>query len=147
MATESIQLRQAILKDLEWLTPFYEDLMKPYYNSLNLVWDSEKFVKAFDPVASSIILLDSLEIGYLKVEHSQEQIYLGDIQLKPEFQNRGIGTRLIRDVISQAASEKLPLRLRVLKGNPAINLYRKLGFIVVEENETSHILCHQAPKV
>lgn len=135
-----ITLRPTTDADLEWLIPLYESMMRPYYDAMNLIWDTDKFAQAYDPAASSIILLNSEEVGYLKVECREDYLYLGDIQLKPEFQNRGIGTKLIKDIQAQAKSEQLPLRLRVLKNNPAINLYNKLGFMILEENEISYIL-------
>ena len=69
----------------------------------------------------------------LKIEKRKDHIYLGDIQLKEAFQRRGIGTSLIRDVIEKAKAAGLPIRLRVLKKNPVVELYNRLGFVITKE--------------
>jgi hypothetical protein len=44
----------------------------------------------------------------------------------------GIGMHLIKTVIISANLVNKPVRLRVLKGNPARNLYLRLGFIEIQ---------------
>lgn len=56
--------------------------------------------------------------------------------LLPEFQGRGIGTKLIQAVMGEAAGLGLPLRLQVLKANRARRLYERLGFHVYAETAT-----------
>jgi ribosomal protein S18 acetylase RimI-like enzyme len=58
----------------------------------------------------------------------------------PEHQGKGIGTRLISEVLQDAHSRGLAVRLRVLKVNPAQRLYERLGFAVVGETETHHLM-------
>jgi GNAT superfamily N-acetyltransferase len=59
----------------------------------------------------------------LKVEEREHCIYLGDIQIHEAYRSQGIGTSLIKSVIQSAAIANKPIRLRVLKGNPAKKLY------------------------
>jgi GNAT superfamily N-acetyltransferase len=127
-----ISQRAATLADVEWLEPFYESVMRPYYVELNLTWDSTKFREYFDPRSTKIIQFDGIEIGMLQVEERADCIYLGDVQIQHEYRNRGIGTSLIRSVIRSASIANKPVRLRVLRGNPAKNLYLRLGFREVE---------------
>ena len=128
----SYTTRPAIESDLEWLDPFYEELMKPYVE-LTHRWDQGKFRESFSPEDTQIIQFNNQDIGMLKVEQRDEYIYLGDIQIKREFQRRGIGSQIINDLIQKSNSKALPIRLRVLKGNPAMKLYQRLGFTVVNE--------------
>ncbi|MBC7910544.1 MAG: GNAT family N-acetyltransferase [Pyrinomonadaceae bacterium] len=76
----------------------------------------------------SIILLDDQPIGRLFVARSSEWIQLTDIALLPAHRNHGIGAQLIRDLLDEAAKAGLPVRLQVLKNNPAAQLYERLGF-------------------
>jgi ribosomal protein S18 acetylase RimI-like enzyme len=58
---------------------------------------------------------------------------LSQIQLLPSCQGQGIGERVIAALLDQARREQLPVRLSVLKGNPARRLYERLGFQMVSE--------------
>jgi GNAT superfamily N-acetyltransferase len=135
-----ISQRDASLEDIEWLEPFYESVMRPYYVELNLTWDCNKFRECFDPSSTKIIQADGIDIGMLKVRERTDCMYLGDIQIQQSYRNKGIGTSLIRSVIRSAAIVNKPMRLRVLRGNPAKRLYLRLGFRSVETFDDCEIL-------
>jgi GNAT superfamily N-acetyltransferase len=82
-------------------------------------------------------------IGCLNVEWLPGEVKLKRVFLLPVFQNRGIGSRLVRQVLSEAKSTGLPVRLRVFKVNPAQRLWQRLGFVVSGETD-SHILMEHA---
>ena len=135
----NISLRQSKPEDLDWLDEFYESLMRPYVE-LTHDWDEKRFRKNYNTETISVIQLDGEDIGMLKTEKRKDHIYFGDIQLKEAFQRRGIGTSLIRDVIEKAKADGLPLRLRVLKENPVVELYNRLGFVKTKEFKHCHEL-------
>lgn len=122
-----IALRPATNEDLEWLSPFYEALMRPVVE-LTHPWDETKLSKMLSRGAASVVMPQGMDIGFFRVDDSADCIYLGDIQIHPHHQNKGIGTRLLRGLKLRAAREGRPIRLRVLKGNPAMEFYRRLGF-------------------
>ena len=128
----NVTLRRATPEDVDWLDEFYERLMRPYVE-LTHTWDEKRFREIYNTETISIICLDGEDIGMLKVEKRIDHIYLGDIQLKEAFQGKGIGTSLIRDVIEKSKAHGLPLRMRVLKVNPVLKLYERLGFARVKE--------------
>jgi GNAT superfamily N-acetyltransferase len=135
-----ISQRDATWDDVEWLEPFYKSVMRPYYVELNLFWDSTKFRDYFDPKLTQIIQVDGVDIGLIKTEERLDCIYLGDIQIQSEYRNKGIGTSLIESVIRLASIVNKPVRLRVLRGNPAKNLYLRVGFKEVEKFDDCDIL-------
>jgi GNAT superfamily N-acetyltransferase len=135
-----ISQRDASWDDLEWLEPFYESIMCPHYVELKLTWDSTKFREYFDPRLTKIIQADGVDIGMLKVEERVDCMYLGDIQIQQAYRNKGIGTSLIESVIRSSIIVNKPVRLRVLKGNPAKKLYLRLGFKEVETFDDCDIL-------
>jgi len=55
------------------------------------------------------------------------------------FQNHGIGTELLRRLQKEAMRLGVPVRLRVLKKNKALQLYERLDFAVTGETDT-HML-------
>lgn len=71
--------------------------------------------------------------GQILVASIGDELRLVDVSLLPEFRNRGIGGALLRDLLDRAASENRCVSLHVLPDNPAVHLYRRLGFINVGE--------------
>ncbi|MGW6280027.1 N-acetyltransferase family protein [Kribbella sp. NPDC055071] len=83
-----------------------------------------------DPATDvSVIELDGIPVGRLRVSRSPESIELNGIQLLPSAQNQGIGTAIITQLQSEAASTGVPLDLGVEHDNAdARRLYNRLGF-------------------
>ncbi|HET9838729.1 MAG TPA: GNAT family N-acetyltransferase [Candidatus Angelobacter sp.] len=94
-------------------------------------WYSMSYAQA----VHHIIELDGAPIGRLMVARAQPAAVLVDIALLPEHRGKGIGGQLIRDLIQQCNQEKLPLQLQVLRTNPALRLYERLGFIRTGEDQ------------
>ena len=82
-----------------------------------------------------IIEQDGIPIGRIMVWRQPPAAVLIDIALLPEHRGRGIGGQLIRQLIQECSRQRLPLRLQVLRGNPALRLYERLGFVPTEEDQ------------
>jgi ribosomal protein S18 acetylase RimI-like enzyme len=76
-----------------------------------------------------IIETTSQPIGRMIVSRERDAIHLVDISLLPDYRGQGIGGELIRSLINQSARLGAALRLQVLKTNPALRLYQRLGFV------------------
>lgn len=104
----------------------------------------EHFDQHFQVTEHDIVEHQGNDVGYLSYWRRDDYLYLANIALLPAYQSRGIGTRLIEEVVDLASSAGLPVRLQVLKSNPrARALYERLGFTVIGENE-SHVLMGNA---
>jgi ribosomal protein S18 acetylase RimI-like enzyme len=90
---------------------------------------------AYPEAEHRIILCDGQPIGRVLVNHTPESFLLVDIALLPEHQNRGIGAKYLRELIEQSEKAGLPVRLQVLKTNPAQHFYERLGFVKTGEDE------------
>jgi N-acetylglutamate synthase-like GNAT family acetyltransferase len=103
-------------------------------------WDDsqqrERFLERFDPAHRNVIELDGKAIGFWHVEWNSDHVLLASIQVQPDQQNRGIGTRLIRGLLDDARDRGLPIRLQVLLGNRAEHLYTRLGFREASRSNT-----------
>ncbi|MGH9853327.1 MAG: GNAT family N-acetyltransferase [Blastocatellia bacterium] len=73
-------------------------------------------------------LNDGRPIGRLFISRLEDEIRLVDITLLPGHCNRGIGARMIRDLLDEAAQSGKAVRLHVEKTNRARRLYERLGF-------------------
>lgn len=78
--------------------------------------------------AFDVILVDGRSAGRLYVERGEGEMRIVDMTLVPDWRNRGIGTRLLRELQAEAAAAHTPLRIHVERFNPALRLYQRLGF-------------------
>lgn len=76
----------------------------------------------------NIILMNGEKIGRLYTEKRLDEIRIIDIALLPAYRRQGIGGALLQDILAQAQTAVLPVRIHVEKNNPALHLYRRLGF-------------------
>lgn len=79
-------------------------------------------------VDNKIILLNGRPVGRLLVDRTETPIVLRDIAVLTEYRNAGIGSRLIQELMSEAASAGKPIQLHVVASSPAVRLYERLGF-------------------
>ncbi len=90
-----------------------------------------------------IILLNNNRIGMLKVFEDDLNIEIIQIQIDPKYQNFGTGEQIIRLKIKEVIKKRKSLIVSVLKQNKAKKLYDKLGFKVIEENDSSYLMKYQ----
>jgi ribosomal protein S18 acetylase RimI-like enzyme len=81
-----------------------------------------------------IVLLDNRPIGRFYIARWPEEIRIVDLALLPKYRNAGIGTRLLTSVLEEAAAAGKPVRIHVEGFNPALSLYRRLGFVQIGEH-------------
>ena len=64
---------------------------------------------------------------------------IGNICVKPEYQNKGIGTAILKEIIFE--NKEKNIKLQTFKINErAIKLYEKIGFEKINENKTHYIM-------
>ncbi len=90
---------------------------------------------------TSVIVVDGVDAGRLRVVRTPESIELAGIQLLPAYQGIGIG-RLVLDGLKQEARERrTPIELSVERDNPrAQAFYEREGFTLVTSTESDHVL-------
>ena len=84
-----------------------------------------------------IVCRGSERLGMFKFYRAPNVWTIVQIQIAPKHQGQGIAARLIGEFLEQADIARVPVMLSVLRGNRAINLYRRLGFQVVKTTNTS----------
>lgn len=88
---------------------------------------------AFPEARFEVIEIDGRPAGRLYVDRRAEEIRVIDVALLPEHRGRGLGTSLLEALLAEASRARLPVTLHVEPFNPAVRLYDRLGFSVVEE--------------
>jgi ribosomal protein S18 acetylase RimI-like enzyme len=72
--------------------------------------------------------------GYGYVDDATPEL---TVAVAPAYRGRGIGTRLLAELLATAAQRYAAVSLSVDPGNPALALYRRLGFQVAGASGTS----------
>lgn len=71
--------------------------------------------------------------GRLYIEDWDRELRIIDIALLPEFRGRGWGEAVLRDLMEATGATGRAVSIHVEKTNPAIRLYKRLGFRTVED--------------
>ena len=138
-----IGFRPATGNDVDFLYALHVATMKEYVDK---TWGWEDafqesvFLRNYVPANIQIITLDDKDMGMLVVEERPEDIFLRAIEIHPDHQSKGIATEIISTIIADGFQKNKPVRLHVLKVNPARRLYDRLGFSVIEETTTHYIM-------
>ena len=80
-----------------------------------------------------LIERDGEGVGRLFLHRRPDRIHILDIALLPQVRGTGLGTKLLEDLIAEAASQNKSVSLYVDKQNTARRLYQRLAFEPVEE--------------
>ncbi len=135
-----ISFRQIAAGDFDFLWRLHNAALKEYVEKI-WGWDEERqrrlFAESFDTKNGEIIVVGDTDAGYLWAIEKESETFLVSIRILPEYQNRGIGTKIIKAVLTQS---KKPVSLQILKINPAQNLYKRLGFETIGETETHFLM-------
>jgi ribosomal protein S18 acetylase RimI-like enzyme len=127
----AVALRPARPADSEFCFQLHKAAMGDYIGAI-WGWD-EKFqrdhhARAFAPGRWQIITANGTDAGMLSVERRPGEIFLSRIEILPDYQGRGIGSRLINALIDEAGQHGRDLVLEVLTVNHgAYALYQRLG--------------------
>ena len=73
--------------------------------------------------------------GRLYLEARASQLYIVDIALLPEWRGQGLGTAILEALQAAAGTIGKGVGIMVEKYNPALRLYRRLGFTDVADHE------------
>lgn len=84
--------------------------------------------------AAWLRLLVGEDKGYGYVDEATPEIAIAVV---PDCRGRGIGTRLLTQLLQAAARDYAAASLSVAEDNPALRLYKRLGFETVGKSATS----------
>jgi GNAT superfamily N-acetyltransferase len=96
------------------------------------VWQRARFDKATRPEHHVILECDGTPVGCVCLLEKADELQLVRLFVLPAFQNRGIGSGVLAELIHEADQRGLPISLRVLPVNPAQRLYERYGFARVD---------------
>src|SRR5579859_6265094 len=133
-----VRLRPFEDRDFDFVRELYFETMR-WAIERCFGWDrshqEESFAKWFKPGEACIIMADGTDAGWIQQRQEAGEIFLGSICVAPAMQRKGIGTSVIHDLLHIAAHRSQAVTLAVMKINPALRLYQRLGFCPTHEDD------------
>lgn len=141
---DSLSLRQVTKNDKRFLSDLYS--VSRDFELANVSWSNQQikiflkqqfdlqqkhYEKYFPDADRRLILKNNCPIGrlYSDFDSKKKQLCLIDITLQREYRGQGIGRYFIEQLIQKAKMKNAVISLHVHPQNPALRLYRSLGFL------------------
>jgi ribosomal protein S18 acetylase RimI-like enzyme len=121
--------RAAELAQVDW-----DDSQKDAFIRWQYAMQKQEYEARYPSPRYEVIVVDGAPAGRIWIGTDDTQIRLLDIALLTEFQNRGVGTYLLRQLMDEATRANKPLRHMVFMLNDNANrLYQRLGFKTIDD--------------
>lgn len=143
MCYNKYKLENASIKDIERIKKYKLNTIFEYAKDL----DKKEVEKINNYVNKSIpkqifeyknIVLNNIIVGSFLINKNENGLLLDEIFIEEQYRNKGIGTSIIKDVVSKSNNN---VYLWVYKDNiKAVNLYNKLGFNIKEETDSRYYM-------
>ena len=143
MCYNKYKLENASIKDIERIKKYKLNTIFQYAKDL----DKDEVEKINNYVNKTIsnqifeyknIVLNNIIVGSFLITKNENGLLLDEIFIEEQYRNKGIGTSIIKDVVSKSNSN---VYLWVYKDNiKAFNLYNKIGFNIKEETDSRYYM-------
>ena|ERR1700722_7870771 len=132
-----ITLRPARAQDFDFCAALYFAGMESIIRELNLDKAAQvvSFRQQWELTQVRIVTSGGADIGWLQSTMRGGSLFVAQLFVGASFQRRGIGTEVIHRLIKEAAHAGQAVTLGVVKINPAVRLYERLGFRVAHEDD------------
>jgi GNAT superfamily N-acetyltransferase len=132
-----ITLRPARTQDFDYCASLYFSGMNAIIQELNLDMAAQAagFRQQWELRQVRIISLDGTDVGWLQSNALGDTVFLAQLFVDGPFQRQGIGTQVMNWLIGEATSAGQAVTLAVVKINPAVRLYERLGFRITHEDD------------
>jgi GNAT superfamily N-acetyltransferase len=144
-----IELRPALEHDFAYCRRLYFGEMRWMVEELRLDRTAQEtsFRQQWNSTQVRIIVLDGADVGWVQTIREEDELFVAQMFVDSRFQRRGIGTEVMKRLISEATAFNLAVRLNVVRINPARRLYERLGFRVTHEDDRKFYMKRNADVV
>jgi RimJ/RimL family protein N-acetyltransferase len=116
--------RQDELNQVPWTDEQKAAFVSQQFHAQHQYWQENYTNTSWD-----VVLDDGVPIGRLYVARWPEDIRIVDIALMPERRGGGVGTGLLRGILTEGDATGRKVSIHVEIYNPARRLYERLGFV------------------
>lgn len=120
--------REEELAPLPWTDEQKASFLRQQFNA-----QQAHYLEHYPDASWLVIERQGQPVGRLYIEVWPSQHRIIDIAFLPLARGRGFGTALLSDVTDVAATSGKAVSIHVEKNNPAMALYRRLGFVTIED--------------
>ena len=87
----------------------------------------------------NVIIYNDTKVGVFSFYMIENNVCrINEINILKEYQNLGIGSYILENKLKENSDKNIRTILQVFKDNPALNLYKRLGFRIYDETETHY---------
>lgn len=128
-----IRIRNGRTEDYQFCYRLTKRNMESYFTRHWGGWKKREYCKHYNPRCMWVILDDGKRCGYLSYRMTDGGAHLTNVQLSSKYQNNGIGKKAIRIFEKRIFKGKnKKITLTVFEENPAVRLYKRLGYKIIE---------------
>ena len=135
-----LQLVKGMPSDQEWLYSLFRSTMQQHI-AIAWGWDEQFQKESFNTSLSAVnfkILTElGTKIGGFHLSDKLDHIVLDMILVEPSMQRKGYGLFMMEAIKQESRAQKKPIRLSVLKSNPAIEFHKACGYGTTDSDSQS----------
>ncbi|HQN06411.1 MAG TPA: GNAT family N-acetyltransferase [Thermoanaerobaculia bacterium] len=120
--------REEELAPVPWPPETKEAFLRQQFDAQDAWWRAN-----YDGASFEVVVADGRDVGRLYLWEGPSEVRIVDVALLPQARRGGIGTSLVRDVQARASAAGKSVTIHVERMNPALRLYERLGFRLVED--------------
>jgi ribosomal protein S18 acetylase RimI-like enzyme len=142
MLESKVCTRPAGPGDLEHMFDCYRRTMREHVEAAwgwDDVFQREGFGRAIATANCVVIEVEGHFAGFLWLQATVLGTMLRLVCIEPHYQGAGIGSHMIKATVDQHPS----LRIKVFKSNRAVDLYRRMGFCKIGQDEHMWEMVHR----
>lgn len=147
--TSQVALRLATKDDMEFAFEVKRASLGPHI-TVRWGWDNELQRQFHEQRWRGrtwfIVVVEGRDAGTVAIDETSTHIQFGEFYLLPLYQRKGIGTTILRLVITKADNHAKPVKLECLKWNPVASLYSREGFKIQSDNDTHYFFVRESVK-
>ncbi|MNQ39753.1 Acetyltransferase (GNAT) family protein [compost metagenome] len=134
-------------EELERGTNWNEE-QKKFFIEQQFFAQHEYYQKNYKGAKFYIIEKENNVVGRLYIDFFFEKkgIRIIDITLLPNWRKKDIGSSILAAIIKKAALKNMNVSIHVESFNPAMNLYKRLGFTKISETNGVYHLMEWSPR-
>jgi ribosomal protein S18 acetylase RimI-like enzyme len=125
---------------VDWTAGQQETFLRMQFNA-----QTQFYIANYPGAEFQVITLGDQSVGRLSIHKRDDEIRIMDIALLPEYRNLGIGSALLQDILEHGKNLNLPVTIHVELFNPALRLYKRMGFRQ-KEDKGVYLLMEWSPE-
>lgn len=151
IAVHAIATRLATSADHAAIYQLYQSAMKAHVERIwgwDESWQRNDFDCAFDTSTSYVVETGMQFCGYFQLQFAAQADYLRKLILTAPMRSRGLGRRLLANIVATSHRSDKQLTLRVFRVNTdALRFYLSNGWRIAAEEEAFYLLEPTQPVV